>query len=63
MKRSTNRDVDESIADDARELVPPAAHDRLQLAEVVGMCETHAARDAGQVAQVEYVVELSRRRW
>lgn len=52
--------IDKPIANDACELVPPAPNNGAFVAEVIRMREAHASRDAGQVTQVEYVVEL---RW
>lgn len=54
--------IDEPIANDAGELVPPAADYCPLLAEEIGMGEEHSGSDAGEVAQVEYVVELGWRR-
>lgn len=55
--------VDEPVTDDPSELVPPTAHHGSLLTEEIWMREAHPGRYAGQVTQVEYVVEFRRCRW
>ena len=52
--------TNEPVKDDPHALVAPDAHELVDLVEHVGRGETQSAVDAGQVAQVEDVVELGR---
>ena len=50
--------TNEPVKDDPHALVAPDTHELVHLVKHVGCGETEAAVDAGQVSQVEDVVEL-----
>ena len=54
--------VDQSVDEDANALVAPDAQELLRLVEPVRRGHRQAVKHARQVAQVEHVVELGRRR-
>ena len=53
--------VGEAVSDDPHALVLPEAHQDVLAGDHVGLGVDHPLPDAGQVAQVEDVVELGRR--
>ena len=54
--------TNEPVKDDAHTLIAPDANELVDLVEHVGCGETEPAVDAGQISQIEDVVELGRRR-